>query len=144
MPTDFQRKMSPSSGLKKKSEQGTSSFLAIRIILISYLAYSLIMEATCSAETSLDVQLTTRRYFPEDRKSSWGMKISYFWNMTSLKYVEDESTGFLRNACNCTRLHGSMFQKAAIFIVTGVRTSDFTKLMMYQALIHLLFDIGVR
>jgi hypothetical protein len=72
------------------------------------------------------------------------MKISSFWKVTSLEYVEGESSGFLRNAGNCTRLHGSMFQKAAIFIFTGVITSDYTNSMMYQALIHLLFDIGAR
>jgi hypothetical protein len=38
-------------------------------ILISYFAYSsaLMMEATCSSETSVDFQQTTWRYIAEDR-----------------------------------------------------------------------------
>jgi hypothetical protein len=39
------------------------------IALVSCLVYSstLKMEATCSSETSVDLQWTTRRYIPEDR-----------------------------------------------------------------------------
>jgi hypothetical protein len=38
------------------------------LMLISYLVYSTLkMEAICSSGTSIDFQLTVRRYIPEDR-----------------------------------------------------------------------------
>jgi hypothetical protein len=57
--------MSPASGLKSKSV-----LLAACFMLVFCLAYSstLKMEATCSAETSVHFQLTTRRYIEEDKK----------------------------------------------------------------------------
>jgi hypothetical protein len=47
-------------------------------MLISCLVYSsiLMMEATCSSETSVDFQWTTRRNIPEDRKISLGIYCS--------------------------------------------------------------------
>jgi hypothetical protein len=49
---------------------GTSAdLLATCFMLVSFLAYSstVNMEATCSSETSVEFQRTTRRYIPEDR-----------------------------------------------------------------------------
>jgi hypothetical protein len=62
--------ITPSSPLKVNRRFGGTYCLHPQgFTLVSYSAYSstLKMEATCSSETSVDFQLTTRRYIPEDR-----------------------------------------------------------------------------
>jgi hypothetical protein len=53
--------------------------LATWFILVTCLAYSsnLQMKATCSSETSVDLQRTTRRYFLEDRTSH--ERVHFLW-----------------------------------------------------------------
>jgi hypothetical protein len=60
----------------------SSVFWDIILTLVSCLAYSLSlkMEATCSPETSVDFQRTTRRYSPEDGT----LQIKYGFSMKRL------------------------------------------------------------
>jgi hypothetical protein len=66
---------------KKAKEETSLKQVASRtsFMLVSCLAYfsNLKMEATCSSETSVDFQRTTRRYVPEDK--ALGMQSSW-WN----------------------------------------------------------------
>jgi hypothetical protein len=71
----FRRNMPlPSPGSKKQEISKFANFF----VLVSCLAYSSIMkmEDTCSSETSIDFQLTTRRYIPEARTLRISCKLS--------------------------------------------------------------------
>jgi hypothetical protein len=66
----FQRNLSsPSSGPKNKPMKKPAWNLTPTFILVSCLAYhsTLKIEETCSSETSVDFQQTTRRHIPDDR-----------------------------------------------------------------------------
>jgi hypothetical protein len=53
-------------GLKNKLSNHSACHLLSRWFLAEVIFSTLKMEAICSSETSVDTQLTTRRYFPED------------------------------------------------------------------------------
>jgi hypothetical protein len=63
------------AGSRKNNYVGFEALKAVvmkscsAFILVSFLVYfsKMKMEATCSSETSVDFQRTTRRYIPEDR-----------------------------------------------------------------------------
>jgi hypothetical protein len=60
----------PSSGSKEYANQGTSvKQVTSKALVVSCLAYSSTLKivATCSSKTSVDFQLTTRGYIPENR-----------------------------------------------------------------------------
>jgi hypothetical protein len=58
---------------------------------------TLMMEATCSSETSVDFQRTTRRYIPEDRTlhNHWceNLKSYYIWNCLFLQHAYPDLLG---------------------------------------------------
>jgi hypothetical protein len=84
--------------INSAKNQGESRCLPPVFTLVSCLTYfsTLKMEATCSSETSVDTQQTTRRYIPEDgtlynhRCENRKSYISWFLLLTlwSLKFIE--------------------------------------------------------
>jgi hypothetical protein len=64
-------------------------------MLVSWLAYfsTLKIEATCSSETSVEFQRTTRRYIPENRTTLESIQISHTLSPCSLVITEVEQKG---------------------------------------------------
>jgi hypothetical protein len=110
----------PSSESKNKysrneREGGSSAELATCFALVSWLTYfsTLRMEATCSSETSVDFQRTTRRYIPEDRtlhNHLYENLKSYLLNIFNSIIFLERGTAFLRTCLAIFVLYLKCFQ----------------------------------
>jgi hypothetical protein len=56
------------------------------------------------------------------------------WRRVNLVYPEDGGDTFLRNVVFTQDLHGTTSQKTACFVVTAVKTSNLTSVLVVQLL----------